>query len=167
MAKYEEKEGFKNITEVRNFLYGTNNRKHSKVYLNIEQIKGYNYLCIWLDNNYTEDEVAGGPNPQEYLAQINGFKKHYQLRMNKVEQNDFLMETVQDITTIVWEAVKDNPEGVDSREVFSECRLWAKEFEKIWNGYVEQGVEDEHDYMLEVEEFTEKKLANSTLTGIV
>jgi hypothetical protein len=164
MANFEVKEGFKNITEVRNFLYGTNNRKNSKVYLNIEQIDGYNYLCIWLDNKLTLDEVCGD---KKYLDAINGFKKHYQLRMNKVEEDTFLMETVQDITTIVWDAVKDNPEGTDSRMVFSECRRWAQEFEKIWQGYVEQGVEDDHDYMLEVEEFTEKKLANSTLTGIV
>lgn len=155
MANFENKEGFKNITEVRNFLYGTNNRKNSKVYLNIEQIKGYNYLCIWLDNKLTLDEVCGN---KEYLDSINGFKKHYQLRMNKVEEDTFLMETVQDITTIVWDAVKDNPEGTDSRMVFSECRRWGEEFEKMWDGYVKAGEEDNHDYMLEVEEFAEKKV---------
>ena len=164
MANIPQKDGFVNITEVRNFLYGTNNRKNSKVYINIDQHDGFNYLNIWLDNNLTLDEICGD---QKYLNSINGFKKHYQMKMNKVEEDSFLMETVQDITTIVWDAVKDNPDGVDSREVFSECRRWAVEFEKIWQGYVEQGVEDDHDYMLEVEEFAEKKLANSTLTGIV
>ena len=154
MAKFENKEGFLNITEVRNFLYGTNNRKNSKVYLNIEQQDGYNYLCIWLDNKLDPDQIVGD---QAYLDSINGFKKHYQLRMNKVEQNDFLMETVQDITTVVWDMVKDDPDGTDSREVFSLCRSWAEEFEKYWNSLVEQGVEDDHDYMLEVEEFAEKK----------
>ena len=154
MAKFENKEGFKNITEIRNFLYGTNNRKNSKVYLNIEQQDGYNYLCIWLDNKLDLDQIVGD---QAYLDSINGFKKHYQLRMNKVEQNEFLMETVQDITTVVWDMVKDNPDGTDSREVFSLCRSWAEEFEKYWNSLVEQGVEDDHDYMLEVEEFAEKK----------
>ena len=154
MAKFENKEGFKNITEIRNFLYGTNNRKNSKVYLNIEQQDGYNYLCIWLDNKLDLDQIVGD---QAYLDSINGFKKHYQLRMNKVEQNWFLMETVQDITTVVWDMVKDNPDGTDSREVFSLCRSWAEEFEKYWNSLVEQGVEDDHDYMLEVEEFAEKK----------
>ena len=154
MAKFENKEGFLNITEVRNCLYGTNNRKNSKVYLNIEQQDGYNYLCIWLDNKLDPDQIVGD---QAYLDSINGFKKHYQLRMNKVEQNEFLMETVQDITTVVWDMVKDDPDGTDSREVFSLCRSWAEEFEKYWNSLVEQGVEDDHDYMLEVEEFAEKK----------
>ncbi len=166
MAKFENKEGFKNITEVRNFLYGTNNRKNSKVYLNIDQHDGYNYLNIWLDNNYTLDEINGD---QKYLDSINGFKKHYQLRMNKFEPDTFLMETVQDITTIVWgEVMKhDNPMGWDSREIFSTCRNWAVEFEKYWESLVEQGVEDDHDYMLEVEEFAMRKLNESSLIDIV
>lgn len=154
MAKFENKDGFKNITEVRNFLSGLNNRKNSKVYVNVEQHDGHNYLCVWLDNNLDPDQIVGN---QAYLDSINGFKKHYQLRMNKVEENFFLMETVQDITTVVWDMVKDNPDGTDSREVFSLCRSWAEEFEKYWNSIVEQGVEDDHDYMLEVEEFAEKK----------
>lgn len=154
MAKFENKEGFKNITEVRNFLSGLNNRKNSKVYVNVEQHDGHNYLCVWLDNNLDQDQIVGD---KAYLDSINGFKKHYQLRMNKVEEDTFLMETVQDITTVVWDMVKDNPDGTDSREVFSLCRSWAEEFEKYWNSLVEQGVEDDHDYMLEVEEFAEKK----------
>ena len=154
MAKFENKEDFKNITEVRNFLSGLNNRKNSKVYVNIEQHDGHNYLCVWLDNNFDPDQIVGD---QAYLDSINGFKKHYQLRMNKVEEDTFLMETVQDITTVVWDMVKDNPNGTDSREVFSLCRSWAEEFEKYWNWLVERGVEDNHDYMLEVEEFAEKK----------
>ena len=154
MAKSENKEGFKNITEVRDFLSGLNNRKNSKVYVNVEQHDGHNYLCVWLDNKFEPDQIVGD---QAYLDSINGFKKHYQLRMNKVEEDTFLMETVQDITTVVWDIVKDNPDGTDSREVFSLCRSWAEEFEKYWNSLVEQGVEDDHDYMLEVEEFAEKK----------
>lgn len=79
----------------------------------------------------------------------------------KPEYNEFLMETVQDITVTVWdEFVRSKlatDYGVDSRELFSECRRWADEFEQMWNTYVEQGVEDEHDYMLEVEEFAIKK----------
>ena len=150
-----EKQGFKNITEVRNFLHGLNNRKNSKVYVNIEQKDGYNYLCVWLDNNLSIDEVVGG---QEYLNQVNGFKKHYQLQMNKVEQNEFLMETVQDITSVAVQMVDTLADGYDSRDLFSECRGWAEEFEKMWDGYIKDGVEDDHDYMLEVEEFAEKKV---------
>ena len=155
MAKYEEKEGFRNITEVRNFLYGTNNRKNSKVYLRVKEQDGHYYLTIWLDNKLTLDEVCGD---QAYLDSINGFKEHYQFKMNKVEPNEFLMETVQDITATAVQMVSKLQDGYDSRELFSECRRWAEEFEKMWDGYVKDGVEDDHDYMLEVEEFAEKKV---------
>ena len=232
------KAGFANITEVRNFLYGHNNTKHSKVYVRIEQVDGYNALCIYLDNNLTQDEVT----PVTDLNEINGFHKFYQMKINKVEPdtetyqkilatalpeiaklnkdfdvkqvfamldkwvkefseywayeaiacehpekdfntelkefvekkvaeykksnylvaepeyNEFLMETVQDITAVAVQIASEQEDGYDSRELFSECRGWAVEFEKMWNTYVEQGVEDEHDYMLEVEEFAEKKV---------
>lgn len=153
-----EKKGFKNITQVRNFLSGLNNRKNSKVYVNIDQHDGFNFLNIWLDNNLTNDEVVGG---QEYLNQINGFKKYYQLQMNKVEENTFLMETVQDITSMAWPEIMafNEEDGCDSREIFSMFRDWAKEFEAYWDNLVKEGVEDDHDYMLEVEEFTDKKVA--------
>lgn len=153
MAKFENEEDFKNITEVRNFIYGLTNHKNSKVYVRVEQINGYNNLCIYMDNNYSPEEVTSVTD----LEQLNGFKKCFQLCVNKVEEDTFLMETVQDITTVVWDMVKDNPDGTDSREVFSLCRRWAEEFEEIWSGYVKDGVEDDHDYMLEVEEFAEKK----------
>ena len=155
MVKYEEKEGFRNITEVRNFLYGTNNRKNSKVYLRVKEHDGHYYLTIWLDNKLTLDEVCGD---QAYLDSINGFKEHYQMKMNKVEPNEFLMETVQDITATAVQMVSKLQDGYDSRELFSECRRWAEEFEKMRDGYVKDGVEDDHDYMLEVEEFAEKKV---------
>lgn len=77
------------------------------------------------------------------------------------EQDEFLAETIQDVTVTVWDEVRKSPkwetEGADSREVFSLCRTWAEEFEKYWNDLVAKGVEDEHDYMLEVEEFAVKK----------
>lgn len=233
-----KKNGFATITEVRNFLYGHNNTKHSKVYVRIEQVDGYNALCIYLDNNYKQEDVT----PVTDLNEINGFKKFYQLKINKVEPdteiaqniiaaalpeiaklnkdfdvkevfamldkwvkefseywnheviacehpdkdfnvevrefvekkvaeykksnilyaepeyNEFLMETVQDITAVAVQIASEQKDGYDSRELFSECRRWADEFEQMWNTYVEQGVEDEHDYMLEVEEFAEKKV---------
>lgn len=157
-----KKNGFATITEVRNFLYGHNNTKHSKVYVRIEQVDGYNALCIYLDNNYKQEDVT----PVTDLNEINGFKKFYQLKVNKFEPvpvaepeyNEFLMETVQDITAVAVQIASEQKDGYDSRELFSECRRWADEFEQMWNTYVEQGVEDEHDYMLEVEEFAEKKV---------
>lgn len=76
-----KKEGFATITEVRNFLYGHNNTKNSKVYVRIEQVDGYNALCIYLDNNLTQDDVT----PVTDLDEINGFHKFYQLKINKFE----------------------------------------------------------------------------------
>ena len=69
--------------------------------------------------------------------------------MNKI------METVQDITVVAWDAIKNevNEGLVDSREFLSECRRWAEEFEKLWPKMEEKGL----DYMLEVEAFAEKK----------
>ena len=154
MAKFENKEGFKNITEVRNFLSGLNNRKNSKVYVNVEQRDGYNYICIWLDNNFTKEDINGS---EEYLKAINGFKKHYALRMNKVNYEDTsYTEAVQDITTIAWPEIMafHEKEGCDSREIFAMFREWAREFEKFWFNSPE-----DLDYYEEVEKFTEKKVA--------
>ena len=153
MVKFENKDGFKNITEVRNFLSGLNNRKNSKVYVNIEQHEGYNYLCVWLDNNLTSKEINGD---EAYLKAINGFKKHYELRMNKVDYEDIAYtEAVQDITTIAWPEITafHEKDGCDSREIFYMFREWAREFEKFWF--------DSHedlDYYEEVEKFTAKKV---------
>ena len=159
MAHYEEKEGFKNITEVRNFLYGTNNRKHSKVYLKVEQHDGHNYLCIWLDNNYTLDEITGD---KDYLNKINGFKKHYELKMNKVDYEDVsYTETVQDITSMAWPEISKfhEEDGCDSRSIFSMFRDWAREFEEYFNSEQIVCEHPERNYYDEVEIFTEKKVA--------
>lgn len=155
MANYEKKEGFKNITEVRNFLYGTNNRKHSKAYLNVEQHDGHNYLCIWLDNNYTLDEINGD---EKSLKAINGFKKHYELKLNKVDYEDVsYTETVQDITAIAWPEIMafHEKDGCDSREIFSMFRDWGKEFEG-W--FISMSEILELDYMEEIEKFTDRKI---------
>jgi len=73
----ERKEGFTPINEVRAFLSGLKDTKNSKVHLKVEQKDGYNYLCVYLDNKYTEGESA-------VANDINGFRKWYQLKMNKV-----------------------------------------------------------------------------------
>ena len=83
MAKriYAHKDGYISINEIRNFLYGLKNTENSKVYLKVEQHEdGYNYLCVYLDNNYTRDKVTVAT----HLDEINGFRKWYQLKINKV-----------------------------------------------------------------------------------
>lgn len=74
-------------------------------------------------------------------------------------ENVFLMEIVQDITSIAWPEIAEfhRIEGCNSREIFAMLREWAKEFERTWNGYIALGVEDEHDYMLEVDDFASRK----------
>jgi hypothetical protein len=154
MVKFENKEGFKNITEVRNFLHGLNNRKYSKVYVNVKVVDGISYLCVWLDNNLTSKEINGD---EAYLKSINGFKEHYQLKMNKVScEDESYTEAVQDITTIAWPEISafHEEEGCDSREIFVMFRGWAKEFERLW-----AEMEEDKDYYEEVEKFTEKKVA--------
>ena len=80
-ANTGKKEDSTPITEIRRFLSGLRNHKNSKPYLRVEQIDGYNYLCVYLDNSYTEDEVTSVTD----LSSLNGFKKFYQLKMNKVD----------------------------------------------------------------------------------
>ena len=154
MAKFENKEGFKNITEVRNFLYGTNNRKNSKVYLNIEVIDGYYHLCIWLDNNFTADEITGG---EEHLKQLNGFKKFYQMKMNKAEFDTKVVESIQNITLQAWPEIygNDNPHDLDSVAVLDMFRDWGQEFEAWFLGMSEIM---ELDYIEEIEKFTDNKV---------
>lgn len=76
------KEGFTPIMTVRNFLYGLRNRKHSKPYVRVEEIDGYYHLCVYLDNSYTQDEVTVATD----LNEINGFRKFYSLKLNKIEK---------------------------------------------------------------------------------
>lgn len=73
---YAHKEGFTSINSLRDFLCGLRNTKNSKVFLRVEQKEGYNYLCVYLDNNY-EDERG---------EIYNGFRQWFQLKMNKVEE---------------------------------------------------------------------------------
>lgn len=152
MAKKLEREGFIDLTIVKNFLAGFKHTKHSKVFLRIEQIDGYNYLCVYLDNNYTADEVTNATR----LNEVNGFRKWFHIKLNKAEVDEKLMHTAQEITVIAWPKMygEDNPYDVDSMSVFDTIRGWAKEFEDWWNR------EDncQLDYIEEVENFAEKKV---------
>ena len=67
-----EREGFTSISELRRFLDGLEDGEYSKVYLQVNQRDGHNYLDVYLDNNFGE----GHP--------WSGFKHFYQLKMNEV-----------------------------------------------------------------------------------
>lgn len=82
MAHASDKDGFINISEIRRFIYGENNSKHCKVYVRIEEIDGYYYLCIWKDCCFTPTEVT----PATDLSEVNGFRKMFQLKLNKIQK---------------------------------------------------------------------------------
>ena len=65
-----------------------------------------------------------------------------------------LTETIQDITLQAWGVIY--PVNNDSREVLREFRRWGEEFEKWWTDHDAQWL-CEHDYMDEIERFTDQK----------
>lgn len=67
------KENLVSIDSLQNFLYGLKDTEYSKVYLGVEQKEGYNYLVVYLDNNY--------PNNSD----INGLRKSFLMKMNPIE----------------------------------------------------------------------------------
>lgn len=77
------------------------------------------------------------------------------------QQTHLICETVQYITIDAWPAIygKDNEHDLDSRDVLEEFRHWGEEFEKWWMSLPEDDREYKLDYQIEVEKFTEKKVA--------
>lgn len=74
------------------------------------------------------------------------------------ENITMLIEAAQDITLCAWSQVYGStPAFSDSRIVLQLFRDWAKEFEAWWQSDAVKPEED--DYMLAVERFTEKKIA--------
>lgn len=74
------------------------------------------------------------------------------------ENITMLIEATQDITLSAWEKVYGStPAYGDSRIVLQLFRDWAEEFEAWWQSDAVKPEED--DYMLAVERFTEKKIA--------
>lgn len=71
-------------------------------------------------------------------------------------EEHLICETVQYITIDAWPAIygKDNEHDLDSRDVMEEFRYWGEEFEKWWMSLPE----DNLDYQIEVEKFTERKV---------
>lgn len=74
------------------------------------------------------------------------------------ENTTMLIEATQDITLSAWEKVYGStPAYGESRIVLQLFRGWAEEFEAWWQSDAVKPEED--DYMLAVERFTEKKIA--------
>ena len=71
-------EGLTNIDDVQYFLKGLKNTPNSRVFVKVEQIEGYNYLCVYSYNTYPEDDIID-------VNEINGLHKTYQLKLNQFE----------------------------------------------------------------------------------
>lgn len=76
---------------------------------------------------------------------------------------ELLVEANQDLTVNCYEPLIKKYE--DSRLVFSVIRSWADEFE-IWWWSLTDDEQDEKDYLLSVDEFSEKKLREIGLSMI-
>lgn len=73
-----EQEGYSSITDVRRFLYGLKDGKNSKVYLKVNQRDGYNYLDVYVENDFPQDSAE---------SKFNGFHHSFQYKMNEVCTN--------------------------------------------------------------------------------
>lgn len=75
-------------------------------------------------------------------------------------EEHLICETVQYITIDAWPAIygEDNKYELDSRALLLEFRYWAEEFEKYWDSIPDDEKDTKHDYQIEVEEFTDKKI---------
>lgn len=73
-------------------------------------------------------------------------------------QTHLICETAQYMTLDVWPIIygEDNKYDQDSRNVMETIREWAEEFENWWQSHDEDW-QDATDYLIELEEFGEKK----------
>ena len=68
-----------------------------------------------------------------------------------------LGESIQEVTLVAWPIVyADNKYDQDSRMVLEMLRDWAEEFETWWMSHDEDWRAD-NDYIVEVEDFAERK----------
>ena len=72
------------------------------------------------------------------------------------ELMESLLETVQDVTLYAWKRLwfDDNKYKFDSRDLLGVIRDWIIEFQNWWDDLPEK---NNRSYLIEVEEFTEKK----------
>ena len=70
----------------------------------------------------------------------------------------FICETAQYMTLDAWPIIygEDNKYDQDSRNVMETIREWAEEFENWWQSHDEDWM-DANDYLIELDNFTEKK----------
>lgn len=74
------------------------------------------------------------------------------------QEMHLLGESIQNVTLVAWPIVygHENRFDQDSRDVLEVLRNWAEEFENWWLSHDEDWME-ENDYIIEIEEFAERK----------
>lgn len=116
----------------------------------------YFSLDVVLGNGKTKVNYAGGYREDELMDLIT--EAWASVKGGSVKDDpvlkERLIEVIQDITIQAWPLIY--PVNSDSRTILSEFRRWGEEFERWWNTRPADWL-DEHDYLEEVEAFTNRK----------
>ena len=70
-----EQDGYSSISDIRRFLSGLKDGTNSKVYLKVNQRNGYNYLDVYVENNFPEESSE---------SRFNGLHHSFQYKMNEI-----------------------------------------------------------------------------------
>lgn len=102
--------------------------------------------------------------PDCYVTDENGFvvtEDGRKYNPDTDEEVDLLMETVQNITVVVWPMLygNENPYDMNTAGVLDLCRDWGREFEKAWRAKSPEEQEAE-DYLISLEKYAEEKAKN-------
>lgn len=157
----EEKE-WKERLELAN-----NDLKQYGIWLVIEEPEeGFFSLIIagpGLDDRYT---FAENYYENELGELINDAHVHARARGEHLKRRDLpvldrklhlFCESVQEITLNAWPIIwADNKYDQDSRDVLETIRKWGEEFERWWMSHDQDWIDD-HDYLEEIWDFTDKK----------
>lgn len=73
-------------------------------------------------------------------------------------ESNLICESIQNITIVAWPMIygEDNPHDLNSMELLELFRTWGEQFEAWWINHTDEWVA-EHDYIIEVENFAQKK----------
>lgn len=116
----------------------------------------YFSLDVVLGNGNTKMNYAGGYREDELMdliAEAWASVKDGSVKDDPVLK-ERLIEVIQDISIQAWPLIY--PVNSDSRTILSEFRHWGEEFERWWNTRPADWL-DKHDYLEEVEAFTNRK----------
>lgn len=93
---------------------------------------------------------------KEILIEGEGYNETFRIRPG----DNCMVEAIQDITINAYERLYASREDPDSREVLSELREWAKEFEDYWWN-LPLSKQASIGYLEAIDDFCEKKLSGN------